>query len=58
MNKTHFVQKILEESKDGGFKPLQKLVRFVPLQWNRKRQYAGSKTAFDRKQKTSVVPLL
>ena len=31
MNKTNFVQKILEESKDNGSKPLQKLVRFVPL---------------------------
>ena len=28
------------------------------LTWNRKRQYAGSKTASDRKQKTLAVPLL
>ena len=39
-------------------KPLQFLVQLVLLQWNRKRQYAGGKTASDRKQKTSVAPLL
>ena len=41
-----------------GSKPLRFLIRFVSLQWNRKRQYAGSKTASDRKRKTSVTPLL
>ena len=33
-------------------------IRVILKQWNRKRQYAGSKTASDRKQKTSVAPLL
>ena len=64
--------KVVVEAESLESKPLQFLVRFVlkkkswafslvvlnHLQWNRKRQYAGSKTASDRKRKTSVAPLL
>ena len=57
-NLVRFVQPLESGSVSVRSKPMQNLVRFVPLQWNRKRQYAGCKTASDRKQKTSAVPLL